>query len=69
MADVIKVEVLKDGTVRSTTGVVSDANHSTAEEFFQVLAQRLGGESTRTPIEDSEHHHHQHEHGHEHQHG
>lgn len=69
MADRIRIEILRDGTAKFTTGTVSDANHSTAEDIFATIAALLGGEVTRTPSEEHEHHLHQHEHGHEHHHG
>lgn len=67
--DRIRCVVLKDGTIKSTVvGSISEANHSTAENFFQELARLTGGEVTRTPLTEGELHEHHHQHGHEHQH-
>ena len=64
-ADSIEIEYLPDGTVKSSNGTISQANHSSADGFFKVLAQLLGGEVTRTKRAHGVHVHHQHEHARE----
>lgn len=59
--DKIKVEILKDGTVKVTTDPISAANHVSADAFVQMLSQKLGGET------EVERRHDHHEHGHLHQ--
>ncbi len=44
--DAIEYEILPDGTVRWTTGVVSQANHQSADAFLRELGRILGGETT-----------------------
>ena len=46
--DKIEIEILDDGTVRSTTNKVSPANHRTAEEFLADVARMCGGKTERT---------------------
>jgi hypothetical protein len=48
MADEVTIEILDDGTIKSTTNPVSPANHQSAESFMKDLAQLTGGEATRT---------------------
>jgi hypothetical protein len=65
--DTIRIEVLKDGSLKLTTDAVSDANHYAAEELLKALQQRAGGSTTvenRHP--DGVEHEHRHEHGHTH---
>ena len=58
--DVIEVEVLSDGTVKTTTDNVSGPNHQNAEDFLQFLASKLGGTVTRQKRPHAVHHQHQH---------
>lgn len=46
--DVMEIEVLADGTIKTSTNKVSMANHANAEGFLRMLAQLTGGESKRT---------------------
>jgi hypothetical protein len=47
MADVINIEILPDGTIKSTTDRISAANHSSADGFFRYLSSLVGGSMTR----------------------
>ena len=42
--DEIAVEILSDGTVKSTTPRVSAGNHGSAADFFKLLQRTTGGE-------------------------
>jgi len=65
--DVIRCEILPDGTIKSTTDKISPANHSTAEKFFTSLRSKLGGAMQRM-TRGAGHHHHEHgQQTHEHQ--
>ena len=44
--DEIAVEILSDGTVKSTTPRVSAGNHGSAADFFKLLQRTTGGEQT-----------------------
>ena len=62
--DVINIEILEDGTIRSTTPKVSAANHSNANTFFKLLAQLTGGAvdiKKRDKSTDTQNHSHQHQ--------
>ena len=64
--DVIHVEVLQDGTIKTETDSVSEANHSNAEDFLKEMFRLAGGASElefKRPIsveENSHGHHHHH---------
>ncbi len=66
--DTLTIEILEDGTIRTTTDAVSGANHANAEQFLKHMATLAGGETVRQRRADAHHHHH-HEHGHDHDHG
>ena len=68
--DSLGIEVLEDGTIKTTTDAVSGANHSNAEQFLAFIATLTGGETSRTKRGDvAHHHHHDHSHGeHDHDH-
>lgn len=53
MADKLDVEILADGSVKVTSGVVSMVNHSNAEAFLRELARGCGGETTRVRRPDA----------------
>jgi catabolite regulation protein CreA len=61
--DIIEIEILDDGTIKSTTNVVSPANHSSADRFFKLMAELAGGDVERQ--RRSHKHTHVHEHSHE----
>lgn len=42
----ISIEILPDGTVKSTTPKISAANHQSAHEFFRTLQRTTGGPQT-----------------------
>jgi len=65
--DVLEIEVLQDGTIKTLTSAVSAANHQNSEQFLQMMAREAGGQTTREKREDA--HRHVHSHGHEHVHG
>lgn len=71
--DIINIEILEDGTVKTSTGKVSMANHSNAESALRILQQTLGGKTDDRRIGHSHghhhHHHHDHDHDHDHDHG
>lgn len=63
--DSMKVEILKDGTMKVTTDKVSMANHLSAEKFLRFAGELMGGivkSVRRTGML------HSHEHGHSHSH-
>ena len=62
--DTLTIEILEDGTIKTTTDAVSGANHSNAEEFLRFVARECGGESTRTRRSDAHAHTHSHTHTH-----
>jgi hypothetical protein len=45
--DIIKWEILEDGTVSVTTDGVSGTNHFSADELLDQLGEALGGKVTR----------------------
>lgn len=68
--DALTIEILEDGTIRTTTDAVSGANHANAEQFIAYMATLAGGQTTRAKRGDvqSHHHHHDHTHSHDHDH-
>lgn len=65
--DVIKIEILADGTIKTTTDPVSKANHDSAESFLSGITRLAGGTMTRTARTDKKHvHHHSHDEKHVH---
>lgn len=65
MADTFTVEILPDGTVKTTTDPISPANHQSAEAFLAGVQHLTGGEVKRTRRGNT--HSHTHHHHHEHQ--
>ena len=47
MADKIIIEVLADGTIKTSTDKVSMPNHQNAEAFLRDIARVAGGEITK----------------------
>lgn len=45
--DQFDVEILADGTVKSSSGPVSPENHQSAEAFLKSIADKLGGATAR----------------------
>lgn len=68
--DTLNIEILEDGTIKTTTDAVSGANHANAEQFLKYMATLAGGETDRQRRADAHHHHHHHhgEHDHDHEH-
>jgi hypothetical protein len=63
--DVIQIEILADGTIKSTTDPISAANHSNAEKFFKLMRELAGGEQTRARRSQGHTHTHTTQHNHE----
>lgn len=66
--DVLQIEILEDGTIKTTSDAVSGANHANAEQFLKHMATLAGGETTRVKRADAHHHHHHHDHDTDHHH-
>jgi len=62
MNDVIKWEILEDGTVSIETDTISGQNHLSADELLESLACMLGGP---VKIEDRKGHAYKHRHVHQ----
>jgi hypothetical protein len=46
--DNMEIEILEDGTIKTTTDAISGPNHANAEEFLRFISRMAGGEETRT---------------------
>ncbi len=67
--DKLVIEILEDGTIKTTTDEVGSANHDNAEQFLRAMAKLAGGETTRRRRTDGKPHRtHTHADGHTHQH-
>lgn len=66
--DVMTVEILADGTVKTTTDPISPANHQSAEAFLAGVTALTGGAVSRQRRGHSHSHTHSHDHKHEHAH-
>jgi hypothetical protein len=66
--DALTIEVLADGTIRTSSDAVSGANHATAEAFLRELGRLTGGEASRIRRKEGHTHAHGHAHDHEHDH-
>lgn len=62
--DEIKIEIMPDGTIKTFTDKVGQANHSNAEGFLTEMARLSGGTSS---IKKKHSHGHTHSHTHEHE--
>lgn len=62
--DQIYIEILADGTIKTTTEKIGAANHHNAESFFREMARLAGGPTVtqKNPKAHGHHHHHDHEH-------
>jgi len=68
-ADKMVIEIMPDGTIKTTTDEVSPANHDNAEGFLRAMSQLAGGETVREARGEHAHeHHHRHEDGTSHSH-
>ena len=45
--DIMDIEILEDGTIKTTTDPISGANHANAEEFLRFVGRMAGGEVER----------------------
>lgn len=63
--DIITIEILPDGTVKTTTDPISPANHQSAEAFLAGVTQLTGGDVQRKRRGAHHHHHHTHTHAHQ----
>jgi hypothetical protein len=45
--DKLVIEILEDGTIKTTTDDIAAANHDNAEQFLRAMARLTGGETTR----------------------
>ncbi len=52
------IEILEDGTIKTTTDAVSAANHDNAEQFLRAMAHLAGGETKRERRTDVKPHQH-----------
>ena len=55
--DMLIIEILEDGTIKTTSDTVSAANHESAEQFLRGIARLAGGETTREVRKDVRHNH------------
>ena len=63
--DKLVIEILEDGTIKTTTDEVGAANHDNAEQFLRAMARLAGGETTRRRRTDAKPQHaHSHANGH-----
>lgn len=67
--DTMRIEILEDGTIKTTTDPISGSNHQNAEQFLRMMATLAGGETTRVKRTDVHGHVHHHDHDHDHEHG
>ena len=44
--DWIDIEILADGTVKTSTGDVGQVNHRNADEFLEFVSRLLGGQTS-----------------------
>jgi hypothetical protein len=50
--DTLTIEILEDGTIKTSSDAVSAANHESAEQFLRAMARLVGGETTREARKD-----------------
>ncbi len=62
MTDIMKIEILPDGTIKTTTDPISGPNHQSAEDFLRALTALTGGEATRQARGQGHTHTHEHTH-------
>lgn len=49
--DLMDVEILEDGTISVKTSDISEANHYSADELLEEIAELTGGTRLRSPRE------------------
>ena len=66
----MKIEILEDGTIKTSTSDMAGPSHKAADDFLKQMARLTGGTVTEEKIKHQHHHHHgtDHEHGHDHEH-
>jgi len=62
----MSVKILKDGTVKSTTGEVGAENHQNAEAFLALISRLTGGPVARDRRGGRDDAHHSHDASHHH---
>lgn len=62
--DQIEIEILQDGTIKTSTDKISAASHLNAENFLKEMARLAGGKVVKTAKDGHAHHEHEHGHGH-----
>lgn len=64
--DIIEIEILEDGTIKTSTDQIGQSNHQNAEEFMAEMARNLGGatETEKRRVSHAHAHTHQHAGGH-----
>ena len=65
--DKLTIEILDDGTIKTTSDEVTAANHDNAEQFLRAMARLAGGETTREARKDAKRHTHSREGEHVHE--
>jgi len=55
--DTLTIEILGDGTIKTTSDMVSSTNHESAEQFLRGMARLSGGETTREVRKNVRHGH------------
>jgi hypothetical protein len=69
MPDTIQIEILPNGTIKTSTDRVSMPNHANAEQFLREIGRLAGGAVDRKRKVGHVHtHEDQHDHEHEHHH-
>ena len=58
--DDIHIEILPDGTIKTSTDKIGQANHANAEDFLKDMARLAGGETTMKRNPKAHGHQHQH---------
>ena len=58
--DKLTIEILADGTLKTTSDAISSANHDNAENFIRNVATLAGGDTSRSIREDLPKHVHRH---------
>jgi hypothetical protein len=69
MADILRIVILDDGTIRTESDRVSGVNHQSAENFLRGVTALSGGEAARVSKGTAHGHGHVHGHDHVHDHG
>jgi hypothetical protein len=56
--DKLTIEILPDGTIKTSSDQVSQANHDNAEKFLAAMARLAGGSTSRVSKKGAPVHHH-----------